>query len=257
MKIQIFCRWHASDWGKCDGCENHPGFKHRLVECVKDSPFSDSVIITEDQFCKTEKPLDKEDCISKEPCLKSESSIDSKDDIIIPHGNASNKDKSTEIKEDSCDEKKAGSLVVDKVPAEKLKVYEIPLIEDKKEMNMSDSALEAVGDSVPSIVDESKTKELKGEEALKELKEARRLNEEKQNKDDDSSESDNPCKNNLNSDIRGIGRFKNFRGFPFNIRNRHVGKFYGGKKFRKDYYKGRNEKINNKIFLDCKFRRNK
>jgi hypothetical protein len=88
----------------------------------------------------------------------------------------------------NCDEETTTmreGLVVDRVNPEKLKVFQIPMTEDVDDFNLSDEALENVGDKVASPIDTTKMKEIKGEEAQRVLQDIK-----KKNQDNDDNEDD-------------------------------------------------------------------
>jgi hypothetical protein len=68
-------RWRTGEWGKCNGCIKNPGFKSRVVVCVKQSPFEDSEVIIEESECKREKSSNKEPYTSKLPCVTSKRQV--------------------------------------------------------------------------------------------------------------------------------------------------------------------------------------
>ncbi|PSN39707.1 hypothetical protein C0J52_17986 [Blattella germanica] len=190
-------RWRTSEWSKCDGCVERPGTRKRLVECVKESPIADSVVIVDDKDCHQEKPVDQESCTSKEPCNTTDTS-EAKGHEQNYEVNSKKPETGTEDKDlNECEnvnnentmsnnkaKNKTGSIVIDTIPPEKIKVIQMPLIKDSKQFNMSDEAVESIGDSVPSLVDVCKAKEATGEEALKQLLETKKKNEEKTEKEE-------------------------------------------------------------------------
>jgi hypothetical protein len=77
-------------------------------------------------------------------------------------------------------------LVIRRVHPEKLKVIEMPIIDDINDLNPSDEALEAAGDVISSALDTTKIKELKGEEALKALRDDKNEKEERDGREDEN-----------------------------------------------------------------------
>jgi hypothetical protein len=61
-------RWRVGEWGQCTDCTHNPGYKYRVVDCVKQSPYEDSEDIVEESECKDQQPSNKESCNSNEPC---------------------------------------------------------------------------------------------------------------------------------------------------------------------------------------------
>jgi hypothetical protein len=86
-------------------------------------------------------------------------------------------------------------LVVDKLNPERFKIIEMPITEDVIDFNLSDDALEALGDKISSPIDITKIKEIKGEEAQKRLQDSKKENEEK---DENEGENENVVEENYN-----------------------------------------------------------
>jgi hypothetical protein len=86
--------------------------------------------------------------------------------------------------------KKKG-LVVDKLNPEKFKILEIPMSEDVDDFTFSDEALENVAGNVPSSIDMSKMKEIKGDEAQRIIQESKKQNIDKNVNEDDDDDDEN------------------------------------------------------------------
>jgi hypothetical protein len=86
-------------------------------------------------------------------------------------------------------------LVVDKLNPERFKIIEIPITEDVDDFNLSDEAIEALGDKISSSIDITKIKQIKGDEAQKRLQESKKENEEK---DENEGENEDVLEENYN-----------------------------------------------------------
>jgi hypothetical protein len=73
-------------------------------------------------------------------------------------------------------------LVIDRFNPEKSKVIEMPIIDDVNDLNLSEASSEVIS----SPTDTTKIKELKGEEALKALREGKKEYEEKDRHEDEN-----------------------------------------------------------------------
>jgi hypothetical protein len=86
-------------------------------------------------------------------------------------------------------------LVIDKLNPERLKIIDMPITEDVDDFNLSDEALETLGDKISSPVDITKVKELKGHEAQKRLQDSKKENEEKE---ENEGQNENILEKNYN-----------------------------------------------------------
>ncbi|PNF21231.1 hypothetical protein B7P43_G04192 [Cryptotermes secundus] len=164
-------KWRTGTWSKCNGCIDNPGYKYRVVHCVKQSPFEDSEVIVEEDDCKKQKPSNKESCTSNEPCGERPP----KRQVYL--------DDELEDLEDNVSRRK---LIVDKGNPDKLKYIEIPMEEDVNDFNFSEEALENVGDKVSSPIDAKRVKEFKGDEAQRKLQDKKKENEDTDEKQDEN-----------------------------------------------------------------------
>lgn len=233
-------KWRTGTWSKCNGCIDKPGYKYRIVDCVKQSPFEDSEVIVEEGECKKEKPSNKESCTSNEPCGDTPSKrqaywddeLEALEDNLSRERASSNCHKTKPkpvVKEKNCtknrktDERHGGDdsversgwdkkgrkdekkiihggrnkckdktiprkteLIVDKGNPDRLKYIEIPMEEDVDDFNLSEEALENVGDKLSSPIDAKRVKEFKGDEAQRRIQDSKKENEDKDENEDDN-----------------------------------------------------------------------
>ncbi|KDR11853.1 A disintegrin and metalloproteinase with thrombospondin motifs 7 [Zootermopsis nevadensis] len=157
-------RWRVGEWGRCSGCIGRPGHKYRVVDCVKQSPFEDSEDMIEPSECEGQKPSNKELCSSNKPCA------------------VNYRKRHTSLQRDASESgDENGILIIDKPNPDRFKVVEVPKNQGVNNLNLSDEALEALGDQVASNMDATKT----GEEAHKRLKEGKEQIEVEDGEEDD------------------------------------------------------------------------
>jgi thrombospondin motif-containing protein 7/thrombospondin motif-containing protein 12 len=235
-------KWRTGKWGKCNGCIDKPGYKYRVVNCVKQSPFEDSEVYVEEDECKTQKPSNKESCTSDEPCadmsskrkVSLEVELGADEDNLLRDRTSSNfrQREPKSIANDNCKEKcnkdercgdeieedsrkrrgwnrkektsrktiiraeinegksepssRKNGLAVDKVNPKRFKHIEIPMTYDADDFDMSEEALEFMGDKVSSDIDSKKIKEFLGDDAQRRVQQSK-----KENEENDDNEEDN------------------------------------------------------------------
>ncbi|KAJ9585149.1 hypothetical protein L9F63_003040, partial [Diploptera punctata] len=268
------CRafWKVGEWTKCNGCLFKSGQRMRTVQCVKESPYEDEYIITEDSNCGQNKPKRLELCNSARPCnrrvrkssirksnlfsdkqfhgkamksykynkvtnhsseetarkikehsesvnehsipirnpnrekmskhkyikkkamhrLRSESKFHDNNNGIIANkqkcsqrkmvlNKKQNPSQSNQIcpnKEESYNDgscevhlhgPKPGAIIKDVAPQKQFDIVEIPILENKNDIVLSDEASEELGDKLSEVLDTKEKKEFTGEEATKHL----------------------------------------------------------------------------------------
>jgi len=144
--------WKAGEWGPCIGCLFKSGYRNRTVECIRESPFEDEEIITDDADCTGSKPTGTEECKSTQPC----------------------EDDKGERRDTRSGGPKKGSIVKDFPPPHQFHLVEVPVVETKNEKLLSDEASEALGDKIEETVNVKRTKPNARVKAERQIKEGHR-----------------------------------------------------------------------------------
>ncbi|XP_021935392.1 A disintegrin and metalloproteinase with thrombospondin motifs 12-like [Zootermopsis nevadensis] len=111
-------RWRVGQWGECSGCMFKTGHKIRKVDCIRESPFEDEEIMTDDADCTEKKPHDMSLCNNLKPCENINGNR-------LPRESKSEKNRTPYKKQQN------GLIVIDRAPPHMFKTTEVPLPEKK------------------------------------------------------------------------------------------------------------------------------